>query len=89
MVLAGYDLSACAVPLRWLAPVLTGSTSLAQPLDAFLSIACSFASPGMSLELPPLQYMLFPVAGVFGPEALRKGSWVSQSGRQKLLLQTG
>ena len=74
------------VPLQGLAPVLPGSTSLAQPLDAVLSIACSFASPWMSLEPPPLQYMLFPPAGVFGPEALRKGSWVSQSGRQKLLL---
>ena len=89
VVLAGYELSACAVPLQGLAPVLPGSTSLAQPLDATLSIACSFASPWMSLELPPLQYMLFPPASVFGPEALRKGSWVSQSGRQKLLLRTG
>ena len=47
VVLARYGLSACAVPL----PVSPGSTSLVQPLDAVLSIACSFAFPWMSLEL--------------------------------------
>ena len=33
-----------------------------QLLDAVLSIAC----------LPPLQYMLFPLAGVFGPGSCRR-----------------
>ena len=89
VMLAGYDLSACVVPLQVLAPVWPGSTSLAQPPDAVLSIECSIASPWMSLELPPLQYMLFPPAGVFGPEALRKGRWVGQIGRQKLPPRTG
>ena len=69
MVLAGYDLSACAVPLQGLAPESPGSTSVASAAGRRLIHCVPVTSPWMSLELPPLQYMLFPLAGVFGPGA--------------------
>ena len=68
--LTKYDLCACAVPLQVFAPVSPGSTSLAQPQDAVYPLSARL--PLDVADLPPLQYMLFPLAGVFGLESRRQ-----------------
>ena len=71
MVLAEYDLSACAVQNAKLSSESPGSTSLVSRWTPTYPLRARYL-PLDVLELQPFQFMLFPLASVFGPGSCRR-----------------